>query len=123
MVRRYELSEEAFGLVADLLPPNGRRGQQWNDHRTTLNGIFWVLYSGAPWREVPERYGPWPSVYARYRRWRADGTLDRMLERLHLALDADGRIDVALWCIDATQIRASRAAAGARRTAEKKRGR
>lgn len=123
MVRRYELSEEAFGLVADLLPPNGRRGQQWKDHRTMLNGIFWVLHTGAQWREVPERYGKWPSVYARFRRWRTDGTLDRMLERLHLALDADGRIDVALWCIDATQIRASRAAAGARRTAEKKGGR
>ena len=123
MVRRYELSDEAFGLVADLLPPNGRRGQQWKDHRTMLNGIFWVLHTGAQWREVPERYGKWESVYARFRRWRADGTLDRMLERLHLALDADGRIDVELWCIDATQIRASRAAAGARRTAEKKRGR
>jgi len=122
VVRRYELSEEAFGRLADRLPPTGRRGGQWNDHRTTLNGIFWGLHSGAQWREVPERSGKWQSVYDRYNRWRKDGTIDRMLERLHLRLDAEGRIDVELWCIDATQIRASRAAAGARRPAGKKRG-
>lgn len=123
VLRRYELSDEAFTLLADLLPPTGRRGGQWNDHRTTLNGIFWILHSGAQWRELPERYGKWESVYHRYNRWRKDGTIDRMLERLHLQLDAEGRIDVDLWCIDATQIRGSRAAAGARRSAEKKRGR
>jgi transposase len=122
-VRRYELSDEAFALVRDLLPVNGRRGGQWHDHRVALNGIFWILHSGAQWRELPERYGPWQTVYWRYHRWRKDGTIDRMLARLHLALDAAGRIDVELWCIDATQIRASRAAAGARRTAGKKRPR
>ena len=123
MVRRYELSDQAFGLLEHLLPPNGRRGGQWNDHRTTLNGIFWILHTGAQWRELPERYGKWQSVYWRYNRWRRDGTIDRMLERLHLALDAEGRLDAELWCIDATQIRASRAAAGARRVAGKKGGR
>ena len=123
VVRRYELSDAAFALVAALLPANGRRGGQWHDHRTALNGIFWMLHTGAQWRELPERYGKWQSVYWRYNRWRRDGTMDRMLECLQLALDADGRIDLKLWCIDATQIRASRAAAGARRTAGKKRPR
>lgn len=123
MVRRYELSDQAFALVADLLPANGRRGGQWQDHRTALNGIFWILHSGAQWRELPERYGKWQTVYWRFNRWRRDGTIDRLLERLQLTLDAEGRIDVDLWCLDATQIRASRAAAGARRTAGKKRGR
>ena len=113
MARRYELSDRSFALVEDLLPPNGRRGGQWKCHRTMLNGIFWILYTGAHWRELPERYGPWKSVYHRYNRWRRDGTIDRMLERLHLKLDERGRIDVDLWCIDATLIRASRAAAGA----------
>lgn len=113
MVRRYELSEEDFALIADLLPANGQRGGQWNDHRTTLNGIFWKLHTGAQWREIPERYGNWTSVYDRFNRWRRDGTIDRMLERLHLRLDETGRIDIDLWCVDATQIRASRAAAGA----------
>jgi transposase len=113
VVRRYELSDEAYRLVEDLLPPNGKRGGQWNDHRATLNGILWVLHTGAQWRELPERYGKWKSVYDRFNRWSADGTIHRMLERLHLTLDEQGRIDLDLWCIDATLIRASRAAAGA----------
>lgn len=112
-VRRYELSDEAYGLIKDLLPANGKRGGQWNDHRRTLNGIFWILHTGAQWRELPERYGKWKSVYDRYNRWSKDGTIERILARLQLELDARGRIDTNLWCIDATLIRASRAAAGA----------
>lgn len=96
MVRRYELSDATLALVGDLLPANGRRGRQWYDHRTALNGIFWILHSGAQWRELPERDDPRQTVYWRYIRWRRDGTIDRMLERLHLAPDADGRIDVEL---------------------------
>jgi transposase len=115
MVRRYELTDPQSAMVEDLLPRNGRRGGPWNDHRTTLNGIFWILHSGAQWRELPERYGNWKSVYDRFNRWRTDGTFDRILERLHLKLDEQGRIDLDLWCVDATGIRASRAAAGALR--------
>ena len=114
-MRRYELTEEQFELIADLLPRNGGRGGQWNDHRLTLNGIFWILHSGAQWREVPERYGCWQSVYDRFVRWRGDGTLDAILHRLQMRLDKDGRIDWDLWCIDGTNVRASRSAAGARR--------
>ncbi len=64
---------------------------------------------------MPERYGKWKSVYDRFRRWRKDRTIDSILERLHRKLDEAGRIDHELWCIDATSIRASRSAAGARR--------
>ena len=112
MSRRYELSEEQYGSIADLLPPNGRRGGQWNDHRTVLNGIFWILHTGAQWRELPERYGNWKSVYDRFRRWQRNGTLERILERLQMRLDAEGRIDFDLWCVDATPVRASRSAGG-----------
>ncbi len=80
-----------------------------------LNGIFWMLHSGAQWREIPARYGKWQTIYDRFNRWRRDGTIDRMLERLHMKLDGDGRIDIDLWLIDSTVIRASAAAAGARR--------
>lgn len=115
MIRRYELTDEQFALIEDLLPASGKRGGRWNDHRVTLNGIFWWLHTGAQWREVPERYGKWQSIYDRYSFWRADGTLDRLLARLHLRLNEEGRIDLELWSVDATSIRASRAAAGARR--------
>ena len=67
------------------------------------------------WREVPARCGKWQSIYDRFNSWRKDGTLDRLLERLHPRLNEEGRLDYALGNIDATSIRASRAAAGARR--------
>ena len=113
MTRRYELKDEEYAAIADLLPSVGRPGGRWNDHRTTLDGVLWILHTGAQWRELPERYGKWKSVYDRFNRWARDGTIDRILERLHLELDAWGRIDFDLWCIDGTSIRASRAAAGA----------
>ena len=114
-MRRYELTEEQYELIGDRLPCNGKRGGQWNDHRTTLNGIFWILHTGAQWREMPERYGKWQSIYDRFVRWRRDGTLDAILQRLQIRLDQEGRIDWDLWCIDGTNVRASRSAAGARR--------
>jgi transposase len=115
-MRRYELTDGQFALVEDLLPANCRRGGQWNDHRTTLNGILWVLHTGAQWRELSERYGNWKSVHDRLTRWGKDGTLDRILARLHLRLNERGLIDEDLWCVDATSIRASRSAAGGKKS-------
>lgn len=114
MARRYELSDEQWTLIEPLLP-NAATGRPRRDDRTTLNGIFWKLCSGAAWRDVPERYGSWRTVYDRFARYRDDGTLDRILKRLHLKLDAEGHIDWTTWMIDATSVRASRAAAGARK--------
>jgi transposase len=48
-----------MGALAPLLPRNQRRGGRWRDHRTVVNGILWKLRTGAPWRDLPERYGPW----------------------------------------------------------------
>ena len=54
--RRYELTDEAFERIEPLLPTQ-KPGGQWKDHRTVLNGMFWILNSGAQWRDMPERYG------------------------------------------------------------------
>ena len=78
--RRYELSDEGFERL-EPLSPQQERGGRWNDHRATLNGIFWVLNSGAPWRDMPERYGRWQSVYHRFRRWTRERRFDRLLRR------------------------------------------
>src|SRR5579864_1835824 len=59
MVGRGELRDTAWTRIAALLPENGGRGGQWRDHRTVINGILWKLRTGAPWRDLPERYGPW----------------------------------------------------------------
>jgi transposase len=109
---RGDLSDEQWRLIAPLLPKQARGGR-WNDHRTTFDGILWVLRTGAPWRDLPERYGKWGSVYHRFTRWRKDGTFDRVLKALRIRLDKAGHIDWDLWCVDGSSIRASRSAAGA----------
>jgi len=115
LTRRYELTEAQYTLIEDLLPENGKRGSQWQEHRRVLNGIFWILNSGAQWRELPERYGKWNSVYQRFNRWSGNGLIAQLLERLHLRLNDEGFIDHDTWLIDSTIVRASRSAAGARR--------
>lgn len=109
---RGDLSDAQWELVKGLMPGQ-RRGGRWNDHRTTLDGMLWVLRTGAPWRDLPERYGPWKSVYHRFNAWRKDGTFDRILRALRIRLDKQGKIDWDLWCVDGSSVRASRAAAGA----------
>lgn len=113
-MRRHEMTDEQWQLVEPLLPRQNRwGGGQWRDHRLLLNGVFWRLRTGAPWRDLPERYGPWQTVFDRYNRWRKDGTWDRLLGALQIELDDQGNIDWHLWCIDGSSIRASRAASGA----------
>ena len=58
MVKRGELTDEAWARIAPLLPENGRRGGRWRDHREVVNGILWKLRTGAPWRDLPERSAP-----------------------------------------------------------------
>jgi transposase len=116
--RRYELTDEAWDRIEPLLPKQ-TRGGRWNDHRITLNGMFWILNSGAQWRDLPERYGKWQSIYDRYRRWTREGLFDRILERLHLSLDDEGRIDWSVFGVDGSNIRADRSAAGGRKGLEK----
>ncbi|PMB02707.1 hypothetical protein CEN49_24930 [Fischerella thermalis CCMEE 5273] len=60
MAKRGELTDEVWATIEPLLPKNQpRRGKPWRDHRTVINGILWRLRTGAPWRDLPERYGPW----------------------------------------------------------------
>src|ERR1700723_3438631 len=115
---RYELTDDEWNLLKGLFPSQ-QRGGKWNDHRTTLNGMLWILRSGAPWRDLPERYGKWKSVYHRFNRWRREGLFDRILKALQIRLDKHGKIDWDLWLVDGSNVRASRAAAGARKRGPK----
>ena len=80
-----------------------------------LDGVLWVLKTGAQWRDLPDRFGPWKTVYGRFARWRDDGTLDRAVARLQRDLDRSGLIEWSAFCVDSTTVRASRVAAGARK--------
>jgi len=94
---RYELTDAQWALVEGQLPRSEGVGRPWRDHRPILNGIFWILRSGAPWRDLPERYGKWQSVHARFTRWRDDGTWDKLLTHLRATLDTQGEpVAVAL---------------------------
>ena len=116
--RRYELTDEQWALIEPLMPKR-KPGGRWNDHRTTVDGMMWVLKSGSPWRDMPERYGSWKSVYDRFRRWSGDGMIEKILDRLRLKLDKDGFIDWEVWCVDGSNVRAHPAAAGASETSKK----
>jgi transposase len=121
MHRRYELPQEQWERIARFFPHathHNRRGRPWEDHHRLLNGILWRLHTGAPWRDIPQRYGPWETVYGRFRRWRKDGTWAKILTYLLKDRERRDRLGHELWLVDATIIRASRAAAGA----EKKSG-
>src|SRR5437899_444855 len=73
-VRRHELTDAEWERLARLLPPEKpKTGKPNKSHRLILNGILWKLRTGAPWRDLPERYGPWETVYTRVRRWRPAG--------------------------------------------------
>jgi transposase len=116
--RRYELTDEQWKLIATIMPCK-KPGGQWNDHRTTLNGMMWILKSGSTWRDLPERYGSWKSVYHRFQRWTDDGTIDKILDRLRLKLDKEGYIDWDVWCVDGSNVRGHIAAAGASEVSKK----
>jgi len=114
VVRREELTDEAWEQIAPRLPENGRRGKQWKDHRQVLNGVLWKIRTGVPWRDLPKRYGPWQTCYDRFVRWRRDGTWDRLLSHAQTKSDAVGEV---VWevSVDSTIARAHQHAAGARR--------
>lgn len=117
-MKRHELSEEEWAIVEPLLPHSkAKTGRPPRDRRQMLNGILWILSTGAQWRDLPERFGPWETVYGYFRKWQAGGVFDSILDALHLRLDQEGKIDWDLWCFDGTSIRGTRGAAGASKKA------
>ncbi len=104
------MTDAEWAFFAPFVTESGPlRGRPPRDHRRTLDGIFWVTRTGAPWRDLPEELGNWNSVHRQFRRWTAGGLWDLMLEAL-----ADGGSDNAVQMVDSTVIRAHHCAAGAR---------
>ena len=101
---RYELSDSEWGDIRAMLP-NKPRGVARVDDRRVLNGIFWVLRSGAPWRDLPDVYGPRTTCYNRFVRWRRAGIWTCIMSRLAAAHDA------AVQMIDTSMVRVHQHAA------------
>jgi transposase len=79
-----------------------------------INGIIWRTRTGAPWRDLPERYGPWQTCYKRFGRWETDGTWARIQQAVQREADAAGGLDWAVQ-VDTSVVRAHQHAAGARK--------
>ena len=106
MAKRYELDDRQWARIADKVPgKKGDPGRSGKDNRLFVNGVLWILRSGAQWDELPERYGKWKSVHKRFTRWSANGTWDRMFEVLIRDRDND------YLMIDTTIVRAHQQAA------------
>jgi transposase len=106
MAKRYELNDAQWERIADLLPGKaGDPGRSATDHRLFVNGVLWVLRSGAHWHDLPERYGKWKSVHTRFSRWAKTGVWERVFK----VLTADRRNEYLM--LDTTLVRAHQQAA------------
>ena len=107
MLRRHELTDEQWRRIEPLLP--GRKGDPGRtaaDNRLFVNAVRWIAKTGAPWRDLPERFGKWNSVFQRFNRWCQRGVWQRIAEALNEDLDLEHLL------LDATIIRAHQHAAG-----------
>ncbi len=106
MAKRYELSDDQWRAIADMLPGKaGDPGRTGDDNRLFVNGVLWVLRSGAHWHDLPPRYGKWKSVHKRFTRWAKAG----VWERVFAALTADPNNDSLM--LDSSLVRAHQQAA------------
>ena len=119
---RGELTDPQWQQLEPLLPPQKpATGRPAKDHRRIINGILWVLRTGAPWRDLPERYGPWCTVASRFYRWRKKGRWDRLLGAVQQQAHIQGKLDWGVHYVDSTMVRAHQHAAGARGKSQKER--
>ena len=108
-MKRHALTDEQWLIVDPLIPRStAKTGRPPSDRRRMLDGIFWILNNGAPWRDLPERFGNWNSVWRRFDRWASKGVWERVFRELQDP-------DLEWLMIDSTVIRAHQHAAGAKK--------
>jgi len=110
-MNRFDLTDFEWRVIQPLLPDKPRGNPRVDDPRV-LNGIFFRLRSGTPWRDLPERYGPYTTVYNRFNRWRKAGVWDRLMDEITKAYD--GQVQM----IDTSVVRVHQHAAGAKKGVE-----
>jgi transposase len=109
MLHRHAIQDADWDRIKDLLPGQpGQHGKVAKDHRLFLDAVLWIAKTGAPWRDLPERFGPWNSVWRRFDRWAQTGVWRRVFEALQDP-DLEGML------LDSTVVRAHQHAAGARK--------
>jgi transposase len=116
VVRRHELTDEQWQVIEPLLPPPGTKGRPRVDDRRVINGMLFKAKTGVAWRDLPERYGLWKTVYNRFWRWSRNGTLTDLVKHARVIAEAIDELDREV-AIDSSIVRAHQHAAGARRQA------
>ena len=109
---RHGLTDREWARLEPLLPPKPSTGRPPKDRRLILDALLWLGKTGAPWRDLPEQFGPWRTVATRFYRWTRAGLWDRLLAELRRIADANGGIDWEVHMVDGTSVRAHRCAAG-----------
>jgi transposase len=92
-VTRQEISDDVWSVMEPLMPTMTGRSRPWANHRLAVEGMAWKYRTGAPWRDVPERFGKWNSIYKRFNRWAENGTWEKLLAEVQTQADAAGKID------------------------------
>ena len=112
-MKRHELNEAQWARIKDLLPPEKKPhgGRPGKSNREMLNGILYWLNTGVPWRDLPERFGPWQSVYSRFRSW----TLAGVWENVLAGLIAQDLVDETTLMLDSTTIKVHQHASGVKK--------
>ena len=111
-MHRHGLTDREWARLEPLLPARSRTGRPPRDHRVVLDALLWLGKTGAPWRDLPERFGPWRTVATRFYRWTRAGLWERLLAELRRIADTKGGIDWEVHMVDGTSVRAHRCAAG-----------
>jgi transposase len=116
MSRTAVLDNVSWARIEPMLPSSdGQRGRPFRDHRQVIEGIVYRLRTGVAWRDLPERFGPWQTVWKRHHRFCTDGTWDKVLTQLHAEADAAGEVDWSV-SVDSTIVRVHQHGATARRS-------
>ncbi|MFI6582898.1 transposase [Embleya sp. NPDC050493] len=108
---RGDPADGEWELIEPLLP-FGERGPYPGRPRDCLDGVMWRFRTGRPWRDVPERYGPWQTVYQRFQAWALAGTFEALMEAMIAEAAARGQVELGLVSVDSTVVRAHHDAAG-----------
>ncbi|MFD5446569.1 IS5 family transposase [Streptomyces tendae] len=87
---RGDLTDAEWARLRPFLPVSNGRCGRWRDHRQVIDGILHRVRTGVQWRDLPERFGPWKTVYERHRLWSADGTWERLLQQVQAVADIGG---------------------------------
>lgn len=107
MLRRHEITDQHWDAIKDFLPgKEGDPGATAKDNRLFINAVLWIAKTGAPWRDLPERFGKWDTAFQRFNRWCKNGVFQSIMEKLQDP-------DLGVLLLDSTIIRAHQHAAGA----------